>query len=148
MIIWIVNPQTGSPEKAANPRYLELAKHFMASGYEVITFNSSQREGISVPNRKYLEKYYDNYHFVHVYAPDFKGNGIKRMLSLYQFAYNVCKISRHFPKPDVILQNIHPPFDYPVVKLAKRFKCKYIAEAWDLWPEDFVTFGLVKANNP
>ena len=148
MKIWIVNPQTGSPEKAANPRYLELAKYFMEAGYEVITFNSSQREGITIPNGKYLKKQYGNYRFVHVYAPDFVGNGVKRMLSLHKFAKNVYKIRKHFEKPDVILQNIHPPFDYPIVRLAKKLKAKYIAEAWDLWPADFVTFGLVKENNP
>lgn len=146
--VWIVNPQTGSPEKAANPRYLELAKYFMEAGYDVTTFNSSQREGIAIPNGKYLEKRYGDYKFVHVFAPDFVGNGVKRMLSLHKFAKNVCSISKHFEKPDVILQNIHPPFDYPIVRLAKKLKAKYIAEAWDLWPADFVTFGLVKENNP
>lgn len=148
MRIWIVNPQTGSPETAANPRYLKLAKYFMEAGHEVITINSSQREQIAIPDKRYLKKQYGDYNFVHVYAPDFVGNGIKRMLSLYQFAKNVKRLSKDLPKPDVILQNIHPPFDYPVVKLAKKLKCKYIAEAWDLWPEDFVTFGLVKRSNP
>ena len=149
MRIWIVNPQTGSPDKVANPRYLEFAKYFMEAGHEVITLNSSQREGITIPKgKKYLEKWYGKYHFVHVYSPDFVGNGIKRMLSLHTFAKNVSRISKHFDKPDVILQNIHPPFDYPIVKLAKKMKCKYVAEAWDLWPEGFVTYGLVRANNP
>lgn len=149
MKIWIVNPQTGSPEKAANPRYLKLAHYFMEAGHEVITFNSSQRENITIPDgKKYLEQQYGEYKFVHVFAPDFVGNGVKRMLSLYQFAKNFARISKNFEKPDVILQNIHPPFDYPVVTVAKKLKCKYIAEAWDLWPEDFVTFGLVGRNNP
>lgn len=146
--VWIVNPQTGSPEKAANPRYLELAKYFMEAGYDVTTFNSSQREGIAIPNGKYLEKQYGDYKFVHVFTPDFVGNGVKRMMALHKFAMNVYSISGHFEKPDVILQNIHPPFDYPIVRLAKKLKTKYIAEAWDLWPEDFVTFGFVKASNP
>lgn len=147
--VWIVNPQTGSPNSVANPRYLELAKYFMAAGYEVVTFNSSQREKITIPKGElYVEKQYGDYHFIHVAAPDFSGNGIKRMLSLYTFARNVRKIRKNFQKPDVILQNIHPPFDYPIVSLAKKLKVKYITEAWDLWPEDFVTFGLVGRNNP
>lgn len=146
--VWIVNPQTASPDKAANPRYVELARYFMRQGYDVTTFNSSQREEIDITNGLYLEKSYGDLKFVHVYAPDFVGNGMKRMLSMHTFAQNVLKISRKMDKPDVVLQNIHPPFDYPVVRMAKRLKAKYIAEAWDLWPEDFVTFGLVKANNP
>ena len=148
MKIWIVNPQTGSPDKAANPRYLELAKYFMEAGHDVTTFNSSQREGISIPNGKYLEKQYGNYKFVHVYTPDFVGNGPKRMLALHKFAKNVYSICNHFEKPDIILQNIHPPFDYPIVRLAKKLKAKYIAEAWDLWPADFPHFGLIKEGNP
>lgn len=146
--VWIVNPQTGSPEKAANPRYLELAKYFMEAGYDVITFNSSQREGIAIPNGKYLEKQYGYYKFVHVFAPDFVGNGVKRMLSLRKFARNVYSIRKYFEKPDVILQNIHPPFDYTIVRLAKKLNAKYIAEAWDLWPQAFVTYGLISAKNP
>ena len=149
MKIWIVNPQTGSPEKAANPRYLKLAHYFMEAGHEVMTFNSSQRERITIPKgKKYLERQYGEYRFVHVLTPDFVGNGVKRMFSLYRYAKNFARISRNFEKPDVILQNIHPPFDYPVVRVAKRLHCKYIAEAWDLWPQDFVTFGLVKPNHP
>lgn len=146
--VWIVNPQTGSPKKAANPRYLELAKYFMEAGYDVTTFNSSQREGISIPNGKYLEKQYGNYKFVHVYTPDFVGNGPKRMLALHKFAKNVYSIRNRFEKPDVILHNIHPPFDYSIVRMAKKLKTKYIAEAWDLWPESFVRFGLIKESNP
>lgn len=146
--VWIVNPQTASPDKTANPRYVELARYFMSQGCEVITFNSSQREGIEIPNGLYLERTYDDLKFVHVYAPDFVGNGMKRMLSLHTFAQNMLKIGQKMDKPDVVLQNIHPPFDYPVVRMAKKLKAKYIAEAWDLWPEDFVTFGLIKANNP
>ena len=146
--IWIVNPQTGSPDKAANPRYLELAKYFMEAGYDVTTFNSSQREGINIPNGKYLEKQYGDYKFVHVCAPEFVGNGVKRMLSLHKFAKNVYSIRKNFEKPDVILQNIHPPFDYPIVRMARILKAKYIAEAWDLWPQAFVTYGLVSARNP
>lgn len=148
MIIWIVNPQTGSPEKAANPRYLELAKYFMESGHDVTTFNSSQREKITIPNGNYLEKQYGDYKFVHVYTPDFAGNGPKRMLAIHKFAKNVYSISKHFEKPDVVLHNIHPPFDYSIVRMAKKLKAKYIAEAWDLWPESFVRFGLIKESNP
>lgn len=151
MKIWIINYYAGTPETAGNPRYLKLAKYFMEAGHEVITFNASRTANISnnsFQGSKFIERQYDDNKFVHVLVPDFQGNGIKRMLSIWKFAKNILKRRKQFERPDVILQNIHPPFDYPIVKLAKKLKCKYIAEAWDLWPEDFVTFGLVKANNP
>lgn len=151
MKIWIINYYAGTPETAGNPRYLKLAKYFMEAGHEVITFNASLVANISdnsFQGSKFVERQYDDYTFVHVLVPSFQGNGIKRMLSIWKFAKNILKGRKQFERPDVILQNIHPPFDYPIVKLAKKLKCKYIAEAWDLWPEDFVTFGLVGANNP
>lgn len=148
MNIWIINYYAASPEKVTNPRYLELAHHFMAAGHEVITFNSSIAEGVEEQKDIFVQRAYGEYQFVHVSSPAFIGNGIKRMYSIFKFACNLFKVSISFDKPDVILHNIHPPFDYPIVKLSQKLKCKYIAEAWDLWPADFVTFGLIKESNP
>lgn len=151
MRIWIVNYYAGIPATVGNPRYLKLAKHFMDAGHEVITFDASGTAHLSDSEFKagdFLERQYDGFRFIHVKVPSFKGNGVKRMYSIWKFAKILLKGRNKFERPDVILQNIHPPFDYPIVKLAKKLKCKYIAEAWDLWPEDFITFGLVGRNNP
>lgn len=151
MRIWIVNYYAGTPATAGNPRYLKLAKYFMEAGHEVITFDAGRTAHIADSEflvGNFMEREYDGFKFVHVRVPGFKGNSPKRMFSIWKFAQIILKGHKRFERPDVILQNIHPPFDYPIVKLAKKLKCKYIAEAWDLWPEDFVTFGLVKANNP
>lgn len=151
MRIWIVNFYAGTPDHVGNPRYLKLAQSFMEAGHEVVTFNSGRTAKMNDKDFKgenFLERQYGNLSFVHVRVPYFKGNGLKRMYSIWKFAQNILKGSGKFERPDVILQNIHPPFDYPIVKLAKKLKCKYIAEAWDLWPEFFVTMGLVKASNP
>lgn len=151
MRIWIVNYYAGTPATAGNPRYLKLAKHFMEAGHEVITFDAGSTANISdgeFHGGNFMERQYDGFKFVHVLVPHFEGNGVKRMLSIWKFAQKILKGRNQFERPDVILQNIHPPFDYPIVKLAKTLKCKYIAEAWDLWPESFVRFGLVKESNP
>lgn len=151
MRIWIVNFYAGTPEHVGNPRYLKLAKSFMEAGHEVTTFNSGRAAKMNEKEFKggnFVERIYGNFSFVHVRVPVFKGNGPKRMYSIWKFAQTIMKGSSKFERPDVILQNIHPPFDYPIVKLAKKLKCKYIAEAWDLWPEFFVTMGLIKRGNP
>ena len=144
MKIWIVNYYTGP--KCSNPRYLELAKYFQDAGHKVLTFYANYNSDDSAP--LFQRKTVNGLDFVEVKAPHFVSNGVKRMLSIWKFAQTILKGRKQFERPDVILQNIHPPFDYPIVKLAKKQKCKYFAEAWDLWPEDFVTFGLVGANNP
>lgn len=144
MRIWIINYYT-SPN-CSNPRYLEFAKYFRSVGHEVLTFYANYNSEDAAP--LFRRETVNGLDFVEVKAPHFIGNGVKRMLSIWKFAKNILKGRKNFERPDVILQNIHPPFDYPIVKLAKGLKCKYIAEAWDLWPEDFVTFGLVGASNP
>lgn len=152
MRIWIVNYYTGTPDNATNPRYLQFSRRFQEAGHNVITFNSSYRpaapEELIKGDGLFEEHYYGVHRFVHVRTPRYEGNGLKRMYSIWAFAWRLFKHCKEFDKPDVILHNIHPPFDYPIVWMAKKLKAKYIAEAWDLWPEDFITFGLVSRNNP
>lgn len=150
--IWIVNYYTSSPELVSNPRYLELARHFQEAGYEVITFNSSVKHGTDIDlipdGRRFYAKQYGEFNFVHVKSPHYSGNGLRRMWSIFVFAWRLNFHRRRFEAPDIVLHNIHPPFDYPIVRMAKKLNAKYVCEAWDLWPEDFVTFGLVGRNNP
>lgn len=150
--VWIVNYYTGTPDNATNPRYLQFSHHFAEAGYDVVTFNASFRPGAPEELIKgkgmFEEHQYGEHRFIHVRCPRYKGNGIKRMHSIWAFAWRIFRHCKDFEKPDIILHNIHPPFDYPIVWTAKKLKAKYIAEAWDLWPEDFVTFGLVSKNNP
>ena len=141
--VWIVNYYTSPPTKVSNPRYIKLAYHFMKAGYKVITFNHTFDGEDTFQRVQYGE-----FDFVHVKSPFYKGNGPKRMYSIWKFAQTLYTNRKKFEKPDIVLQNIHPPFDYPIVKMAKKLGAKYIAEAWDLWPEDFVVFGLVSRNNP
>lgn len=146
MRVWIVNYYTGTPLTVSNPRYIQLAKHFMAKGWEVTIFSTNYQGKDSAP--LFDKQQYGEYNYIHVKAPHYEGNGLARMKSIFCFAWSIYKHCEEFNCPDVILHNIHPPFDYPIVWTAKRLKAKYIAEAWDLWPEDFVTFGLVSRNNP
>lgn len=152
MRIWIVNYYTGTPENHTHPRYEQFARKFMDAGHDVITFNTSltskTQEEQTTSGKVFLERSYGDFKFVHINAPAYQGNGLKRMYSIWKFASLLKKEAKRYPKPDVVLHNIHPPFDYPVVKMAKKLGAKYIAEAWDLWPEFFVTLGLVGRNNP
>lgn len=142
--IWIVNYYTAPSVDASNPRYVELAKHFTAAGYNVITFNSSVQSKIDCGNAVFVERNYGEEHFYHINSPKYTGNGAKRIYSIMMFAWRLFRNAKKFPKPDLVLHNVHTPFDYPVFWAARKFGVKYIAEGWDMWPENFETFGLVK----
>ena len=144
MRVWIVNYYT-SPV-CSNPRYLQFAKHFMAKGWDVITFYANYNGADTDPLFK--RETINGLDFVQVRAPHYVGNSFARMRSIFSFAWSIKKHCKEFERPDVILHNIHLPFDYPIVWVAKKIGCKYIAEAWDSWPEDFVASGLISAQNP
>ena len=150
--IWIVNYYSSPPEYVSNPRHLEFAHYLMEAGYDVTIFSSGylpyKNIDLVPDGKKYLETQYGEYKFVHIKVKHYVGNVLDRMFSIFQFAYRFFKYREHFEKPDIILQNIHAPFDYPVCWCAKKLKAKYIVEAWDLWPDSFVRFGLISKNNP
>lgn len=142
--IWIVNYYT-SPD-SSNPRYLKFAKYFMDNGWDVLTFYADYQSASA--GALYERLHFDGLDFVKIKVPNYVGNGFKRVWSICVFAWRLFRHIREFDKPDVVLHNIHPPFDYPIVWAAKHLKAKYIAEEWDSWPEDFVASGLVSAKNP
>lgn len=146
MKVWIVNYYTSEPDRASNPRYLQLAHYFQTKGWKVITFNADFRCPQSAP--LFVRKQYGEYNFVHVKVPHYAGNGIKRMYSIWKFAQTIKHHVEEFEKPDVILHNVHAPFDYPIVKAAQKIHAKYVSEVWDLWPDNFVNFGMVSHRNP
>jgi glycosyltransferase involved in cell wall biosynthesis len=150
-IIWIVNYYSTPPEYASNPRHLEFAHYLMGAGYDVTIFSSGflcDKELDLVPEGKFKEVQYGELKFNHIKSPHYKGNGLKRMLSIFQFAWRLFTLRKKFEKPDIILHNIHAPFDYPVAWCATCLKAKYIVEAWDLWPDSFVRFKLISPTNP
>lgn len=144
--IWIVNYYTGNPDKIFNPRYTQLAHYFMQAGYEVITFNANYEDNERAP--LFERKQYGEFDYIHVKAPMYVGNGLKRMYSIWKFAQIIKQHAKEFEHPNVILHNVHAPFDYPIVKVAKELNAKYISEVWDLWPDNFANFGLVSRSNP
>jgi glycosyltransferase involved in cell wall biosynthesis len=150
--IWIVNYYSTPPDYVSNPRHLEFAHYLRKSGYDVTIIAAGylrDKDVDFVPNsRKYIRVDYGGQKFIHIKVRHYKGNGIDRMFSIFQFAWHLFTCRKHFEKPDIILHNIHAPFDYPVSWCAKKLKAKYIVEAWDLWPDSFVRFGLISKNNP
>ena len=121
--IWIVNYYAGTPQTAANPRYLHFAKRFMDAGYEVTTFNASNRVGLTAEDFKgqpFLKKQYGIYKFVHVAVPEYQGNGVKRMYSIWSFAHSIFKLRDQFEKPDVILLAKRPYFICNVFRITKK----------------------------
>ncbi len=151
--IWIVNCSSAPPEYEKYDRHLKLAEYLQNRGYKVTIFSSGFLHGRDIDltdNGKLFKRavYDGKYNFVHVKTRHYKGNGIDRIISIFLFAWRILRHRDEFEKPDIIYHNMHAPFDYPICECARKMGVRYIAEEWDLWPEFFVTFGLISAGNP
>ena len=148
--IWIVNYYSDIPEKVSNTRHYEFAKYLTAHEYHVRVFfaDRKRKPAIIHSGQKYFTEEYGGIEYTHIATIPYYENNVKRGISIWCFAWRLLCLRRRFESPDVILFNIHAPFDYPVMWCAKLLNAKLIIEAWDLWPDSFVRFGLMKANNP
>lgn len=150
--VWMVCVNVQPPDNDTHLRHQKFADALLAKGYEVIIFAGSylhyNKVNLVTGKEKYVEKHYGNKHYVFIKIPSYASNGLKRMFATFLFAYNIFRLRNNFYKPDAILHNLRVPFDCLVYFVAKKLKAKYITEVWDLWPESFVAFGLMKRNNP
>lgn len=150
--IWIVSFYTTSPQYDSHLRHQRFLQNLTAQGYDVTIVNGSYMHAKNIDFMdapgKYQERTYDGMKYIHIKTVKYNSNGLKRMFAIFQFAYRLLRLCSRFERPDVILHNAHVPFDVLVYRVARKLKAKYICEVWDLWPESFVSFGLVGKNNP
>lgn len=150
--IWLVCINAQPPEIDTHLRHQKFAEMLMANGYNVIIFAGSylhyNKQNLINGRNGYIEKKYNNKHYVFIKVPSYLSNGVKRMWAIFVFSCRLFLYRKKFPHPDLILHNLRVPFDFPVSLSASLLKAKYVTEVWDLWPESFVAFGLMKKSNP
>jgi len=150
--IWIVSYYTAPPPYDTHLRHRKFAHYLENANYNVTIITGSfirNKDSDLIPKDSiYLKKVYDGIKYIHIRTMHYKGNGVKRMLAILQFAIRLNILRNKFQKPDIIIHNAHIPFDNLISRCAKKLKAKYIVEVWDLWPESFVAFGLIKKDSP
>jgi glycosyltransferase involved in cell wall biosynthesis len=67
---------------------------------------------------------------------------------MIEFHVRLFKVAKFIKKPDVISLYTAIPFSNVVYYLAKKLKAKLILDVVDLWPESFVSLGLMSKRNP
>lgn len=149
--IWLINYYAMPPKLESRLRTIKFAHYLKLEGFDVTIFASSLMHNKSIDliedNSKYIERSYGDIDFVHIKSLKYKTNGLTRMISLFLFHVRLHFISKKFERPDIIIHAAMPPFGNLTYFTSRRLKSKYIVEVQDLWPESFVTFGLVKEGN-
>lgn len=151
MVIWFVNKEAApSAEFATHMRTLRQAKYFQDKGHEVKVFCSAVVHNSKIVHRfkgVCHEEIHDDVPLVFVKCPEYGESFVKRVLSFIVFSINMLRIKME-SKPDIIVHESKTPFDILCMRLAKKYKARYIVDIEDLWPFEFEQVGVLSSNNP
>lgn len=152
--IWIFNHYAIPPELGPLTRHYKLGEQLVKRGYKVQIFASSalhyMERNMIDDKSSFLMKKFNNVPFVFLKTMNYSGNGKKRILNMFQYAYRIAFTvpKMNIDKPDAIYaSSAHPLTWVSAYYLSKRYRCKFIAETRDLWPESLIMLGETSRNS-
>lgn len=163
MNILYINHYAGGLKYGMEFRPFYLAREWVKRGHRVRiiaadfshlrTINPTVKKDFEIENVEGIE-------YQWIKAGTYKGNGIKRALSMFRFVgklwHNAEQIANDF-NPDVVISSSTYPLDTYAAQRIKQFamcneknkvKCKYIHEGHDLWPLTLIEVGGMNKRNP
>ena len=150
--IWLINPAAMPPNREMRIQTIKRAQYLIELGYDVTIIGGSFLHNTDINlitnSSKYLEANYDGIKFIHIRTSNYTSNGVKRFYNLLEFHIRLFFLCKKFSRPDVISQYATVPFGNIVYYISKKLNAKYIVDIVDLWPESFVSLGLISNKNP
>lgn len=153
MDIWLINHYAVPPKYYPLARQTYFAKHLMAMGHTVTIFAAStvhnSDKNLITDGSSWREETVDGVHYVYIKCLDYQGNGLKRVYNLCEFAWKLPGVCKKFPRPGAIVATSMPPTSCAMgIHLARKYRCRGVAEIADLWPESIVALGYAGKYNP
>ena len=144
--IWLINQYSYPPGKSNWRRHFDLFKNFSKKDYNIDvicgSFVHDRKEEILNKGEKYRLINSEGIKY-HILSGILYKSKIVRMLSMVQFFFKVLFFSKKLKdKPDIIYASSPHPFNgLAGMYLARKYKCPFILEIRDLWPETWVAMG-------
>ena len=144
--ILLINQYSYPPGKSNWRRHFDLFKNFSKESYNIDvicgSFVHDRKEKILNKNEKYRLMNSEGIKYHILSGISYKSNVI-RMLSMIQFFFKVLFFSKKLEdKPNIIYASSPHPFNgLAGMYLARKYKCPFILEIRDLWPETWVAMG-------
>tara|TARA_B100000768_G_scaffold181261_1_gene203574 strand:+ start:4818 stop:6056 length:1239 start_codon:yes stop_codon:yes gene_type:complete len=150
--IWLVNQYAMPPIHERRFQTLKRAQYLSELGHHVTIISGSFLHNTDINlitnGDRYIEEEYNGMRFIHIKTNSYSTNGFRRVLNHLVFPVRFFSLFRKFEKPDIICHLATVPFGNIIYFIAKRLKAKFIVDVVDLWPESFVTMGVVSKENP
>ena len=157
MNILIINHYAGSPDMGMEFRPYYFAREWIKMGHrvDIIAADYSHLRRVNPEvNKDFQEDIIDEIHYHWVKTGSYKGNGVKRAITMARF---VSKLWIHVGKiindivPDVVICSSTYPLDTYVgqkIKRKSKKKVKLIHEVHDMWPLTLIEIGGMSKRHP
>lgn len=154
--IWFFHHYATPPTSTGLARPYYFSKYLIRKGHDPTVFASSylhySNEQIINDGSLYKKDQSSGVPFIYVRTHSATGNGINRVINMFDFAKNLYKVAkkeaREKGKPDVIIASSPHPLTMIVGNyLSKKLNVPCICEVRDLWPESLIEYGYVKRNS-
>lgn len=150
MNILMISHYAGAPQYGMEFRSYYMGREWVRMGHRVTVVGAafSHLRKVQPPvGHETLE----GINYLWLPTTHYEGNGIKRVLSVFQFCCQVYKHSRELIdfKPDIVIASSVYTFDlYPCRHIARRTGAKLVYEVHDLWPLSVITIGGYSRKHP
>lgn len=147
--VWMITQYASPPQYETRARNNSLSKYMIRDGYDVVIFGSSFIHNTNInlidDGSLFKLKKYGPLKYVLVNAPEYSGNGIRRIWNMLVYPHNLFKVIKKLKKkPDIIINDLDAVSFSAPYKIASFYNCPMITEVRDLWPESIVSYGYLK----
>lgn len=152
--IWIFNHYATTPSEGGITRHYDFAKELVNRGYNVTIFasayNHSTQKSVLYEDVGKNVTIENGITFVWINTyPKYKGNGIKRILNMISYFWEILRIYKYYDKPEIIIgSSVHLFAPLAAHLICKKIGAKFICEIRDLWPQSLIDMGAISNNHP
>ncbi len=139
MNIWYLNHYSGGPGIGPAYRPFNLSKAWQRQGHNPLVVMARYHHLLDRTSPLPDQLTVEGISYRCLQARAYEGNGIARVLNMYEYCRSVRVLGHLVPKdlekPDAIIASSPHPFTVlPAVRLAKAFNATLVFEIRDLWP--------------
>ena len=152
MKILLLNHYAGNPEMGMEFRPYYFAKKWQNGGHEVLivggTYSHLRKQQPAKAGRQQV----DGVDYEWVPTIQDRGNGVKRVISMFQFVgklfFRYKRICKNFIPDVVIASSTYPLDNYIAHRIARHYGAKMVYEIHDLWPLSPMELGGMSKFHP